>query len=577
MTRQITRRRLLGVTLTGAALFTACSTGAPSPVTGGQPGSQPAGQTSAPVQAQTKGEFRVNLQGEPKTIDPNKANFAQEVAIISAVFEGLFSFDKDLKLVPAAAIEVPTPANGGVSADGRTYTYKLKDGLKWNDGKSVTAGDFEYSLKRTLDPATASPYASFYYDIKGARQFNTAMGTKAAPKQPSEGQLAELRDSVGVNAIDERTLQVELEDKTFIFNQVMALWPAFPVREDVITAKGDSWIEPASYIGNGPWKLSEWEHQVKLVTVPNEHYAGTKPRLAKLSWLIYTDETAAFAAYRNDEIDLTPVPSANISLVQNDPTLKDQVVRNNELVTFSVQMNVTRPPFDNVKVRQAIATALNKEDFINGIRQGIGRVASSWVPPGMPGFDENAGKQYAFNPTKAKQLLSEAGFPDGRGLAEIRFTYADNTTNKELAEWLQGQLKQNLGIELTLDPMESKAYQAAYTANQLQMFWAGWGADYPDPENFLRNIIGTGKSGNHTLFSDPQVDRSIEQALAEPDEAKRLKLWQDAQNRMLDQAPMVPIMHREIFWLKKPQFKGFQVTAKDQRPGNRFYYQLYVE
>lgn len=558
-------------------LLVACSGGG-----GTGPASSPASSggnvtSSSPANAAPKGEFRVNLAGEPKSIDPHKANFANETGIAIALFEGLLGYDKDLKVAPALATEIPTAANGGISADALTYTFKLRDGLKWSDGKALSAKEIEYGVKRMLDPRTAGPYASFYFDIKNAQKFNGALGTKDKPVQLTDGQISELRDQVGVKAPDDKTVVFTLERPRFSFVQLAGLWPLFPVRQDLIEAKGDAWTEAGTLIGNGPWKLSEWVHNDHITMVPNENYWGPKPKLAKVVWKMIADEGAAYAAYQNNEIDLISVPIANRKLVLADPNVKNQLVRYNELTTFAFQMNNKQAPFDNVKVRQAFAMGFDRNALINDLEQGIGRPALSWVPPGMPGFDANAGKQYEFNPAKAKQLLAEAGFPDGKGLPEIKFSFADAQANKQRAEWFQAQFKQNLGVDIKLDALETKAYSAAYTANQLQSFWTGWGADYPDPDNWLPDILGTGKSANHTLFSDPQFDDIVKKALAEPDDAKREQLWKDAQNRMLDLAPLAPVVYRERLWLIKPQFKGFQTTAKDQVPGNRFYHLMSVD
>lgn len=337
----------------------------------------------------------VNLAGEPAQIDPNFASWAAERSVISQVFEGLLGFNQDLSLKPAVAAVIPTLANGGISADGKTYTFKINQNAVWADGTKVTANDFEYSIKRMLNPASAAEYASFYYDIVGAEAYNGGTGSK---------------DAVGVKAIDADTLEIKLENPRPTFLSIMALWPAYPLREDIITTYGTQWTEAGNYMGNGPFMLSEWEHQDHMTFIPNPNYWGTAPKLTKLTFKMITDTNAALAAYKNNELDITAPPGGTELATLADPVLGKQVVRYNELVTFSLQFNLTAAPFDNELVRQALSCAIDREAYINQVRGGVGSVALSWIPPGMPGYDPNLGKEWEFNPAKAKQLLEEAGY-----------------------------------------------------------------------------------------------------------------------------------------------------------------------
>lgn len=529
--------------------------------------------STSPAASKPNGDqiLRINLQSEPATIDPNRASWAQERTIILQTFEGLLSFNPDLTLRADVAKELPTVANGGISADGLTYTFNLKPNVTWSDGKRVTAGDFEYSIKRMLSPEIAADYAGFYFAIKGAEAYNGSADKDDATKQ-------QLKDAVAVKAVSDGTLQITLAHPSPTFLQVMALWPAYPVRQDIIEKYGDKWTDPPNYVGDGPYMLTEWEHQDHLTLKPNPNYWGQKPTLTEIDVKEITDINASLAAYKNDELDITAVPPGTEKATMADPTLGSEVVRNPELVTFGFRYNVAVPPFDNVKVRQAIATAIDRDAFIDKVRGGVGKPATSWIPPGMPDYDPTLGDQYKFDPAKARQLLAEAGYSDVTKLPPIKFQYSDTAGNKTIAQFLQGQMKENLGIDITLEPMESKAFAQAVNSKQFTWSWVGWGADYPDPDNWLPELFGTDASNNKQNYSNSQFDVIAEQAMTELDNTKRLQLWAQAQKIIVDDAVMAFMNYRERFVLVKPWVKGLTPTGMDGGSiGDMFFTNIYIQ
>lgn len=523
--------------------------------------------TTSPTMPQV---LRVNLAGEPATIDPNRAAWIDERTPVMQVFEGLLGLNQDLTLRPVVAKEVPSVANGGISADGKTYTFKLRPDVTWSDGKKVTAKDFEYSIKRLLSPELGAMYASFYFDIAGAAEYNAAADKDEATK-------AQLRDAVGVKALGDLTLQVTLGQPRPTFLQVMALWPAAPIREDIIAKYGDKWTEPPNYIGNGPFILTEWVHQDHMTFKANPNYWGAKPKLTEIQMKMVTDVNAELAAYKNNELEISRVPPGTEKAIMEDTALSKEVIRYPELFTFAFVFNVTVPPFDNVKVRQALSTAIDRVSFVDKVRNGIGKPALSWIPPGMPGYDPNLGKEYDFNVAKAKQLLVEAGYADTSKLPELKFQYADAAGNRIIAEFLQGQMKDNLGINLTLEPMEPKAFMEL--VNERKHTWAGfgWSADYPDPDNWLPELFGTGAGNNYTNYSNPQFDALAGQARNELDGAKRLQIWAEAQRIVMADAPITTMMYVDRFFLVKPTVKGLKTTGGDgQIPGDIFFADVYL-
>ena len=340
-------------------------------------------------------KLTVNSSGDPPTLDTNAASWASSLSCLYQMYDGLFSFDQTLNLQPMCATELPTTANGGISADGKTYTFKLKSNVTWSDGQPVTAQDFEYSVKRMLAPATAAEYSFLYLAIAGAEAFNAGTGPESA---------------VGVKALNATTLEVKLAQAQPTFVLRMALWPVYPVRRDVIETKGADAFLPPNIIGNGPFMLTEWVPLDHMTFKVNPSYWGTKPTLTEILFRNIPDPQASLAAYQNDELDMSGVPVGTEAATMANAALSPQVFRNSDLVTFGFQFNVKKAPFDNKKVRQAFSCAIDRDTFINNVRGGVGRATTSWVPPGMPGFDANLGSDFKFNVAKAKQLLAEGGY-----------------------------------------------------------------------------------------------------------------------------------------------------------------------
>jgi oligopeptide transport system substrate-binding protein len=513
--------------------------------------------------------LRVNIAGEPAQIDPNRASWSTERTVIMQVFEGLLGFNQDLTLRPVCATEIPTVANGGISADGKTYTFKLNPKVTWSDGQKVTAANYEYSIKRVFDPDLAAEYASFYFCIAGGEEYfsDTDNTTKAT-----------LRDAVGVKATNDTTLVITLKTPRPTFLDLMALWPVYPVRQDIIEKYAEKWTEPPNYIGNGPYIMTEWVHSDHITLVKNPKYWGTAAKVDTITLKMITDINAEYAAYQNNELDICSIAAGTETNTIADPVLGPQVLRYPELTTFAYQFNLKTPPFDNKNLRKALNAAVDREAFINNVRGGVGKPAYSWIPPGMPGYDANLGADYHFNVAKAKAFLVQAGYKeDGSDVPELRLQYADTGINPTIAQFVQNQIKINLGITVSLEPMERAAFSQMVNAEQHTWAWFGWGADYPDPDNWLPELFGTGAGNNHTNYSSAAFDNLSKQALNELDNTKRLALWAQAQAMVVDDAPVLFIQYRERFRLVKPYVKGLMYTGMDgDVPGDMFFFNVSI-
>jgi oligopeptide transport system substrate-binding protein len=554
--RTLARSRWFGIgaAIIGLLLVVACASD-------NKPAAVNSGGEMAPPEQQV---LRLRLTGEPKTIDPHLTNFASETTLTKPLFAGLFTYDESLRVVPNVATEVPTVDNGGVSRDGLTYTVKLDKDAKWSDGKAVTANDFVYSMKRALDPKLAGPYASFYNGMIGAKDYNTALGTKEAPKEPSDAELSAMRDRVGVSARDENTVVYQLSQPNPSFLNLLALWTAFPVRQDVVEKHGDKWTEAGNHVGNGAFVLREWAHDQRIVFEPNPYWRGEKPRLSRIVINFIADDAAAYAAYLADELDAVTVPPSALREVSSPGSAMNQELRRiPDLNTFAIFMNNAQAPFDNAKVRTAFELAVDREAYVQGVLQGAGHPTTSWLPPGMPGYNPDIGKQWEYNVAKAKEALAEAGYPEGRGLPKITFLAVANDTNRVIGQFLEDQLKRNLGADVTTEYVDSRTRSSRFTKNDYQATVASWSADWPYPDNWLPDQFGSESANNHVGYKNPRFDELMKRAAAETDDKKRLAVYNDAHKLVLEDAVIAPLYHRESFVLVKPRVKGLTITALD--------------
>ena len=516
--------------------------------------------------------LRVRINSEPRTLDPHRSNLSVESSVNKSLFSGLFTYDENLKVVPNLAIEMPTTDNGGISADGLTYTIELNSGTKWSDGTPLTANDFVYSLKRALDPKLAGPYASYFFSIVGARDYATALGTPSAPRAPAESDLAAMREKVGVTAVDESTVVYKLAEPNPSFLNQLAIWTSYPVKQAVVEKFGDSWTEAENHVGNGPFRLAQWQHGAKIVLEANQNWFGKeKPILQRIDVNIIADDAAAYASYLAGELDSVAVPaSARRDVMSPASGISDQVRRQPELGTFGMFMNQAQKPFDNVNVRKAFAMAIDRDALVEGVFQGAGRPATSWIPPGMPGYNAGIGTNLEFNSTKAKEALAAAGYKDAAGLPEVTFLFAATDSNRVLGQFIQAQLKDNLGVEVKLDFVEGPVFGQRFTTNQHQVTVIRWGAEWPYPDNWLPSLFMSNAGNNHTGYSNTAFDELMRRAASNPDDSERLALYEAGHKMLLNDAVIAPLLYRENAIVTKPYVKNLILTGLDGYVGGDY-------
>jgi oligopeptide transport system substrate-binding protein len=512
-------------------------------------GEQKSGSPVAQGQADPNGEILLNTGGEPDTIDPQKSSFVNEIAQAAFVFEGLMTFDpKTSRPVPAAAEKMPV-----VSADGLRYTFTIRDGLKYSDGTRLVAKNFEYSFLRGCDPTQAGDYAFVLYIVVGCEAWNTM-----DPRKVSAADLAAAKAKVGIRATSERDIEFTLTSPAPFFLPITALWIGWPVRESDVKKGGDRWTEPATYIGNGPFKLTEWKHNEKMVFERNDNYRK-KIQFKKVTKLMINEATVALASYRGDELDIVGVAPTDLRTVLADSELKSQLVDMIGSCTTYYGFNVRRPPFDDVNVRLAFAKSFDREAFVKDVEQGIGKAADGgFIPTGFPGYD-TADTAQKYDPAAAKALLEKASPASKAGLTGLKYTFSSSSNAKTRAEWAQSQWKTNLGVTVELDPVQSTAYSALFKKGQEapQLFSLGWCADFPDQQNWHSTVWMTGGlSAARTGYSSRTFDDLARRADAEPDPAKRDALYLEAGKQLSKDAPAAWVEYGTGKRLQKPWIKG---------------------
>ena len=513
--------------------------------------------TGGGADADPNGELITNMGSEPDTIDPQVESFVSEIGVTMKVFEALMTPDiKSGKAVPAAAKDQPK-----ISSDGKTYTYTLRDGLKYSDGQPVTSKNFKYGWQRLCDPATAGDYAFTGYIVVGCEAWNTM-----DPKKDDPAKLAAAKTTFlnSIETPDDKTITFHLTDAAPYFNSIASTWVGLPTREDMVTKGGDKWTEPATFIGNGPFALSEWKHNEKMTFTRNSNFKtadGKTPKVAKITQVMINEGAVAFAAYRNNELDVYGVAAEDLRSIQSDADLSKQVVDGPQGCSFYIGFNVKKAPFDDKNVRVAFSKSFDRDAYIND-DQKIGKPSTSFISEGLPGFDGSDTFQ-KFDVTAAKAALGQASSAAQAALSSIKITYSASTRATTRLQWFQDQWKKNLNVNITLDPVDSTTYTALVKKPETtpQAFYLGWCPDYYDQQDWLSTVFKSNSSVTHVGWKNDQFDKLVTDADKEPDTKKRDDLYKQASQILSQDAPVAFIYYGTTKILLKPWVKNFYITA----------------
>jgi len=484
--------------------------------------------------------FRTPWGTDPASHDFNRDLYCDG---LTELFAGLTRFDTDYKPVPYVAERWETKFDGAV------YIFYLKRGLKWTNGDPVTARDFEWSFKRQLDPETKASYAAFLFDIKNAEEFNTRKGGVT-------------RDMLGLKVIDDYTLLINLEGPRGYFLTVMAYTAALPAHRPSVEKHGDKWTEAANIVTNGPWKLTAWEHNRRMIFERNEDFAlRPKPRLKKIIAPIIA---AGLPAYEAGEIDRAGVPLTEIRRLQNDPRLSKELHLFSLTGTYYLAPSYKTPPFDHRGVRRALAHAIDRAAIVRTILQGFGQPAFTFVPPDSPGHLDPSKYPWIrelteYNPRQAMDMLKGTPYEGGRNWPKVSITFRrDEGVAPTLAvQAIQAMLKDSLNLAVELEGLEGRVFRSRMWEHRNQLNFVRWIMDYPDPNNNLFLVWYSKRTGgSRHEYKDDEFDRLVDEAAEAPTFERRMELYARAERRMLEDGAAIYIYYPFGARVYKPWVQG---------------------
>jgi len=502
------------------------------------------------AQAQAKKVWKYQGGGEPGTLDPQIGQYTDGVAYDHALFASLLRYDVNDKLQPWMATDLATTANGGVSADGKVYTYHLKK-YGWSDGNGVVqASDFVYAFQRLVNPTLAAGYGSFLDGLL----LNADTINNSDPSKVNQALL----DTLGVKAVDASTIQFTLVHPASYWNDIVALWFSAAVRKDNVERNGPdgkpldpasgAWLDPANgpVVGSGPFIISKMDHNKEWVFTKNPNYGGTAAKLDEIDLEIIQDQAAAFVGFKSGQLDVSSFPTAEYNNIKADPVLGKELVQYPSVTTWQLCMDNTKAPFNNLDVRLAFAYGFDRDTYLKVITQGLGTKWLSFLPPAIAGSDPNLGSAYDFNADKAKASLAKAGYPNGQGFPAVNYNYIASTNNQRRADWIQAQYKKVLNVTINENPMDSAAYEQVTSdpKNKIDgLHFCGWQADYLHPSDWLIPVYGAqlpaGNPSDGSGFHDVNYEKLATQADNTVDPAAALVLYKQAQQILIDQEPAV--------------------------------------
>ena len=463
------------------------------------------------------------------------------------LFAGLMKFTANFEAVPYVASRV------AANTDGSVWTFTIRKDAKWSDGTPCTAKDFEWSWKRQLDPATAAPYASFLYDIKNGEAFNKKQLTDAS--------------QVGVRAKDDSTLEVTLEGPRGYFPVLSAYLAALPAHRASVEKFGDKWTEAANIVGNGPFVLETWDHNKVMVLRKNKHFFGAKDITLEKVTIPIIPIASGTLPYENNEIDLTRLATADLKRFQSDPRLAKEAFRFPYPGTWYLLPQVTKPPFDNLQVRRAVAHAVDRENIVK-VSQGFAIPAHSMIPPGFPGALDDAKTRnlQKFDPKLAMQQLKGTPFEGGRNWPKVVLSLRDEALgSKPLAEAVQSTLLEHLNMKTELEVLEPRVFRERLWKQELQFVWIRWFMDYPDPHNeYFDTFYGKKTTGKRQAWTNDAFDRELEAGRETRDAKKRLVHYAKAEEIMQTDVGYVPVAWVVRYSAAKPIVRGLEKNRQGE-------------
>jgi len=562
------------VAMTALAAFAACGDDE-----GGEGTKTPTATTPATGERIQGGELTVQ-SNEFASLDPHFSSFAQDISLERMLWRGLYSLDIENVPQPAMADGAPT-----VSSDGKTVTVKLKDGLKWSDGDDLLAEDFVAGIKRTCNPVNAGEYQYVLTNIVGCDDYYYSLAgpdgeSGTADDVPADDpSVKALEDALGVSAPDDHTVEFKLNEPQPTFPIILSLWMTFPVpvhldrfANATPAAPGDWGSDPTKLAYNGPYILTSYSPQDSVTLAPNPHWSeeyspvGAAPTLDKITIKFIDDLSVSAIAYGNNELDETDVDLTQLE------SLRSQYGEGKEYFKFltpstrGVEMNLEKPPLDKLEVRLALSQAIDRDKLNEVVVQGGNEPSTSWIPAVTGGHDPHEFDDIVgFDPAKAKENLAKAGFPDGAGFPTLTILVGDSPAAKNTAEFLKETWKENLGIDVGIEVVDSKTRSQRFTEEQFELFPGGWIQDYPDPENWVLGLFDTDGTLNHYNCSDPEIDDLVKKARFNTNDTERKQQYKKINELIVTRlCGIAPYWHENNHWLIKPNVVGMRENLSGQ-------------
>lgn len=489
---------------------------------------------------------------EPQTLDQAHTSIDVEANILKDLYEGLTVYDAGGVIIPGAA------ESWTVSDDGLVYTFKIREAAKWSNGDPVTADDFVFSFRRIEDPKEAAGYANILYPIKNAEAINTA-----------KPEAAVAVDTLGVKAVDPKTLEITLERPTPYFLTLMAHQTALPFHKASVEKLGADFVKAGNMISNGAFMLAENVANDHVTVDKNPNYWGAADvKIDKVIFYPTDDQAAAVRRFQAGELDLNYYfPTDQLKYLQ-DTLGADQVHIPPALSTYYYAFDESQPPFDDVRVREAMSMAVDRDFLGEKVFSGAQLPLYSFVPPGIPGYEpgvpEFASMSQLDREDKAKELLKAAGYGEGGKPLNIEIRYNTNDNHKKVATAIADMWK-GLGATVTITNSDTKSHYAyLQEGGKFNAARAGWSADYPDPENFLAMYISTNKTFNYGHYNNPDYDALMAKSYAERDPAKRYQILHDAETLLMKEVGVAPLMVYASPWLVSRKVHGWQDNAANE-------------
>ncbi len=484
--------------------------------------------------ANSKRTFTFRLPGDPETLDWNKAHTSVETYLLTNLMEGLVTHDSKMNVIPALA------ESWTKSPDGKQYTFKIRNDVKWSDGVPLTARDFLYSWKRLLSPITSASYAYLLFDIENAEDFYNGKVTDFS--------------KVGVRAPDDFTLVVQLSKPIAHFIHIPTFWVTYPLRQDIVEKYGTSWASPGRMVTVGPFTLSSYDLDSKIVLAANPQYYGAHGNVEQAVGLIVKEDSTALTLYESGKIDfLTDISSLDLKRLQD----RGDLHRFPYLKTGYVGFVLNKFPVNNVHFRKAIAHAVDKkriQEFLYGEQSPT----NSFVPEGMFGFNRSIGLKY--DPELAKKELKLSGFNPQQG-SKIDLVCPNWEKALTIAQFLQAELKKNLGVEVNIQTFDHKTFRAQIALYSYPMFILSWSADYPDPDNFMSVFLSM--SGNNRLmWKNSEYDAKVLLARFNQNSKARERLYDETQKILVEtDTAILPLYNEPILALIQPRVKDLEINS----------------